>query len=608
MTAPAPRPPAGSRAESLLDRLRLDPSRADRVTHVEHVPSRVGRHADWPGWVDPLLVSRLQLAGVERPWEHQVQAAELAHGGDSVVVATGTASGKSLAYLLPVLSALLADDRADGALPLPDEGAGDRPAARRARAQPHGGARRDLRRRHAARGARLGAPARAAGAHQPRHAAPRGAAAARRLGVVPARAALRRRRRVPQLPRGLRLARRAGAAPAAAGLRALRLLPRLRARLGDLERPGGVGRPAHRAAGRAGHRRRLAARHDGVRAVGAAADARLRRRERRARTAFRDRRDRRAARRPRRRGRPHDRLRPLPPRRRGGRAERPAARRRGGARAGRRGWRPTAPATCRRSGASWSGACSRATCSASRRRTRSSSASTSSGLDAVVLTGWPGTVASVWQQAGRAGRAGQGALAVFVARDDPLDTYLVHHPEALFGRPVEATVLDPANPYVLGPHLCCAAAELPLTEDDLPLFGGPRTSVRLLLADLVRRGLLRARPEGLVLDRPRAAGRRHPRHRRAAGAAGRGAAPGRLLGTVDSGVGALAGARGRGLPAPGRDLPRRRARPRRGRRAGARRGAGLLDVRPRRHRHRASSRRCARRCTTGSSCRSAPST
>ena len=62
---------------------------------------------------------------------------------------------------------------------------------------------------------------------------------------------------------------------------------------------------------------------------------------------------------------------------------------------------------------------------------------------------------------------------VFVARDDPLDTYLVHHPETVFGRPVEAAVTDPTNPYILGPHLACAAAERHLTADDLELFGGP---------------------------------------------------------------------------------------------------------------------------------------
>jgi DEAD/DEAH box helicase domain-containing protein len=115
------------------------------------------------------------------------------------------------------------------------------------------------------------------------------------------------------------------------------------------------------------------------------------------------------------------------------------------------------------------------------------------GLDAVLIAGWPGTRASLWQQAGRAGRTGQGALAVLIARDDPLDTYLVHHPEAIFGAPVEAAVFDPENPYVLGPHLAAAAAELPLTETDLALFG---TGTEALLDALVDRGWLRRRSAG----------------------------------------------------------------------------------------------------------------
>jgi DEAD/DEAH box helicase domain-containing protein len=156
-----------------------------------------------------------------------------------------------------------------------------------------------------------------------------------------------------------------------------------------------------------------------------------------------------------------------------------------------------------------------------------------SGLDAVVICGYPGTRASLWQQAGRAGRTGQGALAVLVARDDPLDTFLVHHPEALFDRPVESTVLDPDNPYVLAPHLCAAAAELPLTEEDLALFG-PAT------------GDLMPQLEAAQLLRRRARAWHWTRRERAADLAdirGEGGRPvqvveadtGRLLGTVDAG-------------------------------------------------------------------------
>ena len=125
-----------------------------------------------------------------------------------------------------------------------------------------------------------------------------------------------------------------------------------------------------------------------------------------------------------------------------------------------------------------------------------------SGLDAVLLAGFPGTRAALWQQVGRAGRGGRDALGVMVARDDPLDTYLVHHPEALLGRPVEANVFDPDNPYVLGPHLCAAAAESPLTTADLPMFGpGARVAVDALTAG----GLLRRRQHGWFwTDRRRA--------------------------------------------------------------------------------------------------------
>lgn len=110
------------------------------------------------------------------------------------------------------------------------------------------------------------------------------------------------------------------------------------------------------------------------------------------------------------------------------------------------------------------------------------------GLDAVLLAGFPGTVASFWQQAGRSGRRGQGALVVLIARDDPLDTYLVNHPEALLGNPVERVVIDPANPYVAGPQLLCAASEMPLEHTEAIAWG-----VLPVTEGLVTDGLLRRR-------------------------------------------------------------------------------------------------------------------
>ena len=113
------------------------------------------------------------------------------------------------------------------------------------------------------------------------------------------------------------------------------------------------------------------------------------------------------------------------------------------------------------------------------------------GLDAVVTAGFPGTVASFWQQAGRAGRRGQGSLVVLIARDEPMDTYLVHHPEALLGRPVEASVFNPANPYILFGHVYCAAVEKPLNDATITAWGAQD-----VVHQLAESGLLRRRERG----------------------------------------------------------------------------------------------------------------
>ena len=92
-------------------------------------------------------------------------------------------------------------------------------------------------------------------------------------------------------------------------------------------------------------------------------------------------------------------------------------------------------------------------------------------LDATVLTGYPGSIASAWQQAGRSGRSGERSLSVLVAQDNPLDQYLMRHPESFFGRSHETARISPANPYIMKPHLLCAAYEAPLTMNDTEFFG-----------------------------------------------------------------------------------------------------------------------------------------
>ncbi len=160
------------------------------------------------------------------------------------------------------------------------------------------------------------------------------------------------------------------------------------------------------------------------------------------------------------------------------------------------------------------------------------------GLDAVVLDGFPGTLASFWQQAGRAGREQQQSLAVLVGGQDQLDQWLMAHPAEAFTRPPEPAVINPANPFVLDPHLRCAAFELPLTHADERWWPGLLDDGvrRLALADelAVRRRGRRNEPMAVW------AGTGWPAHgvglRSGAGGELRivSAAGGDLIGTVDS--------------------------------------------------------------------------
>jgi DEAD/DEAH box helicase domain-containing protein len=110
------------------------------------------------------------------------------------------------------------------------------------------------------------------------------------------------------------------------------------------------------------------------------------------------------------------------------------------------------------------------------------------GLDAVLMTGYPGTIVGAMQQMGRAGREKQDSLAVLIAKDDPLDQFIMRSPEYLLTWKNERAILNISNPYILGPQLACAIAEMPLsTEQIQQLFG---EAAWFVVGELHRQGVL----------------------------------------------------------------------------------------------------------------------
>ncbi|MGW5043645.1 DEAD/DEAH box helicase [Streptomyces griseoluteus] len=493
---PQPDPASRPSPETVLHRLASGPSRSARITHTEHLPPRAGRHAVWPDRIRPEVIAAVQERGIEHPWAHQAIAAEHALDGDSVVVATGTASGKSLAYLMPVLSALLDGSEAPngrGATALylsPTKAlAADQCRAVRELAAPLGNAvrpavydgdtpfeEREWVRQYA--NYVLTNPDMLHRGILPSH--PRWSSFLKSLKYVVIDECHTYRgvfgSHVAQVLRRLRrLCARYGASPVFLLASATAAEPSVAARRltglpvvevaddasprGELvfalweppltELHGEKGAPVRRTATAETADLLTDLTVQGVRSV-----------------AFV--RSRRGAE-----------LISVIAQERLAEVDRSLVRR---VAAYRGGYLPEERRALERALHSGDLLGLAAT-------TALELGVDISGLDAVVIAGYPGTRASLWQQAGRAGRSGQGALAVLVARDDPLDTYLVHHPEALFDRPVESTVLDPDNPYVLAPHLCAAAAEIPLTEADLDLFGPVSADVlgQLEAAKLLRR-------------------------------------------------------------------------------------------------------------------------
>jgi len=114
-------------------------------------------------------------------------------------------------------------------------------------------------------------------------------------------------------------------------------------------------------------------------------------------------------------------------------------------------------------------------------------------LDICLLVGYPGTIINTWQRGGRVGRAGRDSMIILMAKPDALDQYFIKHPDDLFERAFEAAVLDPHNPYVVEAHLPCAAAEEPITLEDNAFWSKDLT---MHLENLERLGALHRTAEG----------------------------------------------------------------------------------------------------------------
>ncbi len=117
-------------------------------------------------------------------------------------------------------------------------------------------------------------------------------------------------------------------------------------------------------------------------------------------------------------------------------------------------------------------------------------------LDGVVISGYPGTIMSTWQQAGRGGRGRGESVAALVAFQNPLDQYLMKHPSVFFGRSHEHAVIDLGNPYILSGHVLCAAAEMPIVEEEDEIYFDGRLAG--VLEILSGEKLVRKTPHGWV--------------------------------------------------------------------------------------------------------------